>query len=106
MNDYLKSNEAFQIALETLKSESTYNVSILEAKEEGIEEGLQKGIEQGLQKGLEQGREEGLEEGLQKGKLDNQKEIIFNMHKMGIEIELIAKAVNLSIDDVNKILNI
>ncbi|MCI5583489.1 MAG: Rpn family recombination-promoting nuclease/putative transposase [Anaeroplasma sp.] len=39
MNDYLKSNEAFQIAIERLKSESFHNVSIIEAKEEGIEEG-------------------------------------------------------------------
>ena len=39
MNDYLKSNEAFQIAIEKLKSESFHNVSIIEAKEEGIEEG-------------------------------------------------------------------
>ena len=73
MNDYLKSNEAFQIAIERLKSESFHNVSIIEAKEEGIEEG--------------------------------KKEVILNMHKKGMEIELIAKAVNLSIDDVNKILN-
>ncbi|MCI5583488.1 MAG: hypothetical protein MR357_07220 [Anaeroplasma sp.] len=73
MNDYLKSNKAFQIAIEKLKSESFHNVSIIESKEEGIEEG--------------------------------KKEIILNMHKMGMEIELIAKAVNLSIDDVNKILN-
>ena len=73
MNDYLKSNKAFQIAIEKLKSESVHNVSIIEAKEEGIEEG--------------------------------KKEVILNMHKMGMEIELIAKAVNLSIDDVNKILN-
>ena len=73
MNDYLKSNEAFQIAIEKLKSESFHNVSIIEAKEEGREE--------------------------------EKKEVILNMHKMGMEIELIAKAVNLSIDDVNKILN-
>ena len=39
MNDYLKSNKAFQIAIEKLKSESVHNVSIIEAKEEGIEEG-------------------------------------------------------------------
>ena len=39
MNDYLKSNKAFQIAIEKLKSESFHNVSIIEAKEEGIEEG-------------------------------------------------------------------
>ena len=38
MNDYLKSNKAFQLAMETLKSESRYNVGMIEAKEEGIEQ--------------------------------------------------------------------
>ena len=93
MNDYLKSNEAFQIALETLKSESTYNVSILEAKEEGREEGLQKGLEQGR------------EEGLQKGKLDNQKETILKMCKKGISKEDIANLLDLDLNTVNEILN-
>ena len=86
MNDYLKSNKAFQLAMETLKSESRYNVGMIEAKEEGIK----------------QGREEGLEKGVQK----NQKEVALNLYQMGMEIELIAKAVNLSVDEVKKILNI
>ena len=77
MNDYLKSNKAFQLAMETLKSESRYNVGMIEAKEEGIEEGIQK----------------------------NQKEVALNLYQMGMEIELIAKAVNLSVDEVKKILN-
>ena len=77
MNDYLKSNKAFQLAMETLKSESRYNVGMIEAKEEGIEEGIQK----------------------------NQKEVALNLYQMGMEIELIAKAVNLSADEVKKILN-
>ena len=85
MNDYLKSNKAFQLAMETLKSESRYNVGMIEAKEEGIK----------------QGREEGLEKGVQK----NQKEVALNLYQMGMEIELIAKAVNLSVDEVKKILN-
>ena len=77
MNDYLKSNKAFQLAMETLKSESRYNVGMIEAKEEGIEEGIQK----------------------------NQKEVALNLYQMGMEIELIAKAVYLSVDEVKKILN-
>ena len=35
----------------------------------------------------------------------NQKEVALNLYQMGMEIELIAKAVNLSVDEVNKILN-
>ena len=34
-----------------------------------------------------------------------QKEVVLNLNKMGMEIELIAKAVNLSVDEVKKILN-
>ena len=101
MNDYLKSNKAFQLAMETLKSESRYNVGMIEAKEEGIKQGREEGLEEGLQKGIEQGREEGLEKGVQK----NQKEVALNLYQMGMEIELIAKAVNLSVDEVKKILN-
>lgn len=80
MDDYLKSNEAFTIALNTLKSELDYNTAIISAKEEGIEEGFGKGVAQ------------------------NKKEVIFNLYQMGLELEVIAKAVNLSIDEVKKIL--
>ena len=52
MKDYSSSNEAFQIALATLKSESRYNVGLIEAKEEGFEEGYQKGFEEGYQEGI------------------------------------------------------
>ena len=93
MNDYLKSNKAFQLAMETLKSESRYNVGMIEAKEEGIKQGREEGLEEGLQKGLES------------GKLEKEKEVALNLYQMGMEIELIAKAVNLSVDEVKKILN-
>ena len=81
MKDYSSSNEAFQIALATLKSESRYNVGLIEAKEEGFEEGYQKGIEEWNNK------------------------VILNMNKMGIKIEFIAEVFNISVDEVKKILN-
>ena len=93
MKDYSSSNEAFQIALATLKSESRYNVGLIEAKEEGFEEGYQKGFEEGYQEGIKQGFEEW------------KNKVILNLYQMGMEIELIAKAVNLSVDEVKKILN-
>ena len=94
MNDYLKSNKAFQLAMETLKSESRYNVGMIEAKEEGFEEGYQKGFEEGYQEGIKQGSEEW------------KNKVVLNLYQMGMEIELIAKAVNISVDEVKKILNI
>ena len=80
MKDYLESNESFRIALETLKSELDYNSAIKSAKEEG----------------LEQGREQGINE--------KQEEVILNLQQMGLSFDMIAKAVNLSIDEVRKIL--
>ena len=97
MNDYLKSNKAFQLAMETLKSESRYNVGMIEAKEEGFEEGYQKGFEEGYKKGFEEGYQKGIEEWNNK--------VILNMNKMGIKIEFIAEVFNISVDEVKKILN-
>ena len=86
MKDYSSSNEAFQIALATLKSESRYNVGLIEAKEEGFEEGYQQGLEQGFE--------------------EWKKKVVLNLYQMGKEIEFIAEVFNISVDEVNKILNV
>ena len=72
MDDYLRSKEAFTIALNTLKSELDYTTAIKSAKEEGITQ--------------------------------KQEEVIFNLYQMGLSLDMIAKAVNLSIDEVKKII--
>ena len=77
MNNYTELSKTIDLALEELRQRLDYNTSRNEAKEEGIEEGIQK----------------------------KQKEVVLNLNKMGMEIELIAKAVNLSVDEVKKILN-
>ena len=84
MDDYLRSKEAFTIALNTLKSELDYTTAIKSAKEEGLEQGI------------EQGREQGINE--------KQEEVILNLQQMGLSLYMIAKAVNLSIDEVKEIL--
>ncbi|MCI5582105.1 MAG: hypothetical protein MR357_00085, partial [Anaeroplasma sp.] len=43
-------------------------------------------------------------EAKEEGKLEKEKEVALNLYQMGMEIELIAKAVNLSVDEVKKIL--
>ena len=73
MDDYLRSKEAFTIALNTLKSELDYTTAIKSAKEEGITQ--------------------------------KQEEVIFNLYQMGLSLDMIAKAVNLSIDEVKNILD-
>ena len=72
MDDYLRSKEAFTIALNTLKSELDYTTAIKTAKEEGITQ--------------------------------KQEEVIFNLYQMGLSFDMIAKAVDLSIDEVKKII--
>ena len=76
MDDYLRSKEAFTIALNTLKSELDYTTAIKSAKEEGLEQGINQ----------------------------KQEEVIFNLYQMGLSFDMIAKAVNLSIDEVKKII--
>ena len=88
MKDYLESNESFRIALETLKSELDYNSAIKSAKEEGLEQGLEQGIEQGLERGITQ----------------KQEEVIFKLYQKGKSVEEIADLLDLSIDEVRKIL--
>ena len=78
MDDYLRSKEAFTIALNTLKSELDYTTAIKSAKEEGIERGI----------------------------TQKQEEVIFNLYQMGLSFDMIAKAVNLSIDEVKEILEV
>ena len=75
------SNDAFKIALNTLKSELDYNTAILSAKEQRIEQGLQKGIAQ------------------------NQKDVILKMYKKGMSKEDIANLLDLDINVLNEILN-
>ena len=60
-------------------------------KEEGLQEGLQKGLQEGLQKGLQQGL---YQQAIQTAK---------NMLKDKVNIKLISKYTNLSIEEINKI---
>ena len=84
MDDYLRSKEAFTIALNTLKSELDYTTAIKSAKEEGIEQGLEQGIERGI--------------------TQKQEEVIFKLFKKGKSFEEIANLLDLSIDEVKNIL--
>ena len=67
---------------------------------QGLEEGRELGLEQGREQGLEQGREQGLEQGLELAR----SQVILNAKKKGIDIEVIADLVGLSVEEVNGIL--
>ena len=79
MNDTIEQNAMF---------EQTYGVGYRRCVEEGIE----KGIEQGIEKGIEQGI------------LNTKKELIINMNSKGISVDIISDCVNLSIDEVNSVI--
>ena len=76
MDDYLRSKEAFTIALNTLKSELDYTTAIKSAKEEGLEQGINQ----------------------------KQEEVIFKLYQKGKSVEEIADLLDLSIDEVKNIL--
>ncbi len=72
---------------------------------EGMEKGLAKGLEEGLTKGLEEGRAKGLAEGLTKGKVETQKQIAKALLKENMPIAMIAKTLNLSLEELQTLLN-
>jgi len=57
------------------------------AREDGLEQGISQGIEQGLEQGIER----------------NQKETARNMLNENLDVNLIARITNLSIDEINMI---
>ena len=61
------------------------------AKETGLEEGLAKGREEGLVKGREEGREE------------RNLEVTINLLQLGTPCEIVAKATDLSLEEVAKL---
>ena len=84
--------------------ESMCNVSSLywdRGMKEGIAQGIEKGIAQGMEKGIAQGIAQGMEKGAYKEKLS----VIFSLRKQGISTEIIAKAVQLSVDEVERIIS-
>ena len=51
------------------------------------------------------GKQEGIEQGIQEGTLETKKEIVLNMYNKKYDIETIAEITNLSLDEVNEIIN-
>ena len=65
-------------------------------KEEGNEEGYKTGLEKGMQEGLNQGIKQGIEK--------NRIEIVLNMHKKNMDIETISEIINITKEEVEKII--
>lgn len=71
---------------------------------EGKERGLEEGKAEGREEGLEEGRKEGRKEGKAEGEKAKQKEVVLNLYKMDMKLEDIGKVVNLTKEEVEKII--
>ncbi len=72
------------------------NLQEMKAYNIGYDEGEDKGIQQGIQEGIEKGIQEGIEK--------NRQEMVINMHNKNIPLETIGECANLSISEVEKII--
>ena len=72
---------------------------------EGMTKGMAKGMAEGMTKGMAEGMTKGMAEGMTKGELLKAKEVALNLSKMGLNSEMIAKAVEVSVDTVREWLN-
>ncbi|MCH5222911.1 MAG: Rpn family recombination-promoting nuclease/putative transposase [Muribaculaceae bacterium] len=74
--------------------------------EEGIETARRDAIKEGLEKGIEEGRAIGRAIGKAEGKVEEKWEMAKNLFSLGIDLETIAKASNLPIEELkNKLLS-
>ena len=64
----------------------------------------EEGFKNGYDSGYDSGYDTGYESGCDSGRKEKQHEIIINMHKDNVPIETIAKYVNLSCEDVIKVI--
>ena len=79
-------------------------MTLLNERNKGREEGLAEGIEKGIEKGRAEGFQEGRAEGLQEGRAEGLESAARGMFKKGITLETIAEILDISIEDVEKIL--
>ena len=81
---------------------------LIEGKKEGLIEGKKEGLIEGKKEGLIEGKKEGLIEGKKEGLIEGEKkkmkELALNMKNQGFENEVIAKCLNISIDELNKLM--
>ena len=61
--------------------------------------------DRGMKEGIAQGMERGIAQGMEKGAYKEKLSVIFSLRKQGISTEIIAKAVQLSVDEVEKIIS-
>ena len=76
-----------------MDEKAIYKAGRLRGEKEGIQKGLQEGVQKGIQKGITQGQ------------LEKSIEIIKNLYSMNLTISQIAQAVDMSEQEVQKIID-
>jgi len=61
-------------------------------------------IEEAIENGRKQGFEEGIEQGIEKGVKENKKETIMKMLKDNVDLSIISKYTNTSIDQIKEVI--
>ena len=74
-----------------------------EAEKESIKAIKERLVKEGLQQGLEQGLQQGLEQGIEQGKEQRNIEIAKNLKSMNMDIDSIAAATGLSVEEIKKL---
>ena len=72
----------------------------------GMAEGMTRGMAKGRAEGKAEGKAEGMAEGMTKGEMQKAKEVALNLSKMGLTSDMIAKAVEMSVDTVRQWLEV
>ena len=77
-------------------------MTLLLREREKYEEGLERGIEQGIEKGIEQGIAQGIVQGIEQGIQLTKR--IYQLAAQGHEVNEIAAKLQISVDEVKRIL--
>ena len=91
VNKYSSDEEAVVLYSAYTKEELEKNTLLEEAEELGLKRGMEEGLKQGIEQGIEQGAK------------TKQIEIAKNMIKESIDISLISKLTDLSIEEINNL---
>ena len=93
-------------------SDANMNKLLAELKEKAIMDekaiykaGRLRGEKEGIQKGLQEGVQKGIQKGITQGQLEKSIEIIKNLYSMNLTISQISQAVDMSEQEVQKIID-
>ena len=85
--------------------EVMYEKGLTQGKQQGLIEGKQQGIIEGKQQGIIEGKQQGLIEGKQHGLSEKNKEIAKKMLDLKMDLNVISKITNLTIEEIESLRN-